>query len=147
MSSSLRLWHSGMLLILTFVLSSTVFGTLLPPTNFKIQMLEKNNNSVTFKCDSSNNQDDSSVLKYQWKWNGEILNDETSNVISVENIDFTENSVDENENNDQEQQQRQNYRIECFASNHAGISWAFLDWDHILKTWRYILVMINSGDF
>ena len=100
-------------------------------------MLEKNNNSVTFKCDSSNNQDDSSVLKYQWKWNGEILNDETSNVISVENIDFTENSVDENENNDQEQQHRQNYRIECFASNHAGISWAFLDWDHILKIWRY----------
>ena len=147
MSSSLRLWHSGMLLILIFVLSSTVLGILLPPTNFKIQMLEKNNNSVTFKCDSSNNQDDSSVLKYQWKWNGEILNDETFDVISVENIDFTENSVDENENNDQEQQQRQNYRIECFASNHAGISWAFLDWDHILKTWRYILVMINSGDF
>ena len=125
MSSSLRLWHSGMLLILIFILSSSTLGILLlPPTNFKIQMLEKNNNSVTFKCvkddlKNSSNQDNS--LKYQWKWNGEILNDETFDVISVE-----ENIVDEEEN----------YRLECFASNHAGTSWAFLDWDHILKTWR-----------
>ena len=92
-------------------------------------MLEKNNNSVTFKCvkddlKNSSNQDNS--LKYQWKWNGEILNDETSDVIIVENIDFfTENDKEE-----------QNFRLECFASNHAGTSWAFLDWDHILKTWR-----------
>ena len=125
MSSSLRLWHSGMLLILIFVLSSTVFGILLPPTNFKIQMLEKNNNSVTFKCvkDNDSSYQDDSLIKYQWKWNGEMIlnDDEMSDVISVENIDDNE----------------QNYnRLECFASNHAGTSWAFLDWDHILKTWR-----------
>ena len=141
MSSSLRLWHSGMLLILIFVLISSTVGILLPPTNFKIQMLEKNNNSVTFKCvkDNDSSYQDDSLIKYQWKWNGEILlnDDEMSDVISVENID-DDNIIDK----------EQNYnRLECFASNHAGTSWAFLDWDHILKTWRYILVMINSGDF
>ena len=93
-------------------------------------MLEKNNNSVTFKCvkDNDSSYQDDSLIKYQWKWNGEILNDdEMSDVISVENIDDNDNIIDKEQNFN---------RLECFASNHAGTSWAFLDWDHILKTWR-----------
>ena len=57
-------------------------------------MLEKNNNSVTFKCvkDNDSSYQDHSLIKYQWKWNGEILNeDEMSDVISVENIDDNDN--------------------------------------------------------
>ena len=118
MSISLRLWHSGMLLILVL---NSVKSVLIPPANFKIQQLN-NNDSDEYKFQCVKDDQNYENLKFQWKLNEEILKNEESDIISV---DYSTNLFEDD-----------NIRLECLASNQAGTSWAFLDWSNATESWR-----------
>ena len=121
MPSSLRFWHSGMLFILLFYNSvkteKVKFDNLLPPVSFKIQTLDEQ--SSKFQCAKGEDSNDSfEKLQFQWKING-IVQSEVSDTFSVEEIELNED-----------------LRLECLASNPAGASWAFIDWNKASGTWR-----------
>lgn len=111
MTATLRLWHSGMLLILVTMFSSMVTQpteNLALPANFKI---DYNSGTKEALCSTFNELYDEEGIQFKWKVNNVQLEEGLS----------TKNALDLTGRTEDLQM------VECFASNMLGTSYALLN--------------------